>query len=128
MGAAVHMPKATVHEDRLANSYEHQVRPARQVSTVKSKTKSHFVHHAAHDHLGARVLASDTRHQGTTLLRRKTFHARTGPASSGPTAGEISTLFVTLLGFFPAHFPSPHKPLHVVTALGKEPVDPVGLR
>jgi hypothetical protein len=66
--AAVLMPKTALNLYDFPQSREDQIRPARKGVDVQPIAKAHPVDEPAHDHLGRRILASDTPHILTAPL------------------------------------------------------------
>lgn len=64
------MPEATVNKDNFFPAWKYKVRRSWQITTMEPVSISHGENQSPHDQLGLRILASNTRHQRTSLFRR----------------------------------------------------------
>ena len=69
--AVMHVPKATVYEDHRPQGRQNNVRPARKLAAVQTKSVAHPVKQGAHDAFRCGVPIADPRHAATSLLTGK---------------------------------------------------------
>lgn len=69
--AGVTMPPASMNENHLAVTRQHDVRTAGKVASVQAESIPHRVHEPTDDKLRRRVPAADARHAVRSLLRRE---------------------------------------------------------
>lgn len=71
--AAVLMPEASLHEDRLAQPGQHKVWRARKIATMEPESKAERVDHSPDHFLWHCVALADSPHVGAASLGRKTI-------------------------------------------------------
>ena len=61
-GSGMAVPKTAVHENHGVKARKNKVGRAREVFSVKTKTKAHCVDHPSNQEFGSRVLAANPSH------------------------------------------------------------------
>lgn len=62
------MPEAAMNEYDAAESWEHQIGRAGQVTSMKAESESHSMYNLANSNFRAGILALDVRHAETALM------------------------------------------------------------
>ena len=91
------MPEAPVHEDTRAILPQHQIRMPRQSLMVQSVSEPPLPQSTAHNHLRLRILPSDRRHIGVSLLWSEFIHTIGGHFSTCPLASMFFIFFRHIL-------------------------------
>jgi hypothetical protein len=68
-GIGVAVPETAVHENHGVKARKNKVRRAREVFSMKTKTKTHFMDHPSNEKFRDRVLAANPSHPFAALNR-----------------------------------------------------------
>ena len=67
MGIGMAVPETAMHENHGVKARKNKVRRAREVFSMKTKAKAHFVDHPPNQKLRSRVLAANPPHSFAAL-------------------------------------------------------------
>ena len=87
LASLVLVPEATMDEDHLPSTTEHDIWPSRQVPGMKPVPVAEPVKNSANGHFRFRIPSPDARHQGASLRARWGIVVRhlRQPEFTGPT-------------------------------------------